>query len=29
MRGKIVYPMLVEDGEVLTWFGRDPEYEGK
>ena len=29
MRGRIVYPMLSEDGEVLTWFGRDPEYEGK
>jgi len=29
MRGKIVYPMLSETGEVLTWFGRDPEYEGK
>ena len=29
MRGKIVYPMLSESGEVLTWFGRDPEYEGK
>jgi hypothetical protein len=29
MRGKIVYPMLSEDGDVLTWFGRDPEYEGK
>lgn len=29
MRGKIVYPMLSNDGEVLTWFGRDPEYEGK
>ena len=29
MRGKIVYPMLSGDGEVLTWFGRDPEYEGK
>ena len=29
MRGKIVYPMLAEDGEVLTWFGRDPEYETK
>ncbi len=29
MRGKIVYPMLSDDGEVLTWFGRDPEYEGK
>jgi len=21
--------MLTEDGQVLTWFGRDPEYEGK
>ncbi len=29
MRGKIVYPMLSEDGEVLTWFGRDPEFEMK
>jgi hypothetical protein len=29
MRGKIVYPMLSEDGEVLTWFGRDPEHDGK
>ena len=29
MRGKIVYSMLSGDGEVLTWFGRDPEYEGK
>ena len=29
MRGKIVYPMLSDNGEVLTWFGRDPEYEGK
>ena len=29
MRGKIVYPMLSETGEVLTWFGRDPEYEAK
>lgn len=29
MRGKIVYPMMSEDGEVLTWFGRDPEHEGK
>ena len=29
MRGKIVYPMLSERGEVLTWFGRDPQYEVK
>jgi len=29
MRGRIVYPMLADDGQVLTWFGRDPEYETK
>lgn len=29
MRGKIVYPYLAENGEVLTWFGRDPEFEEK
>src|SRR5205823_8084826 len=29
MRGKIVYPYLSETGEVLTWFGRDPEFEDK
>lgn len=29
MRGKIVYPVLSEAGEVLTWFGRDPEHEEK
>jgi hypothetical protein len=29
MRGTIVYPMLSESGEVLTWFGRDPEYEAR
>ena len=29
MRGKIVYPMLSDEGEVLTWFGRDPDYEAK
>jgi hypothetical protein len=29
MRGKIVYPMLSESGEVLSWFGRDPEFEAK
>ena len=29
MRGKIVYPYLSDDGEVLTWFGRDPEFEEK
>ncbi|MBI1832254.1 MAG: hypothetical protein HYR84_12490 [Planctomycetes bacterium] len=29
MRGKIVYPYFSETGEVLTWFGRDPDYEDK
>ncbi len=29
MRGKIVYPYSSETGELLTWFGRDPEYEDK
>ena len=29
MRGKIVYPVLSERGELLTWFGRDAEFEEK
>ena len=29
MRGKFVYPYLSEAGDVLTWFGRDPEFEDK
>ena len=30
MRGRFVYPFRgVEGGEVLTWFGRDPEWEEK
>jgi len=29
MRGKIVYPVLSDTGDVLTWFGRDPEFEAK
>ncbi|MFO0966115.1 MAG: hypothetical protein U0793_11105 [Gemmataceae bacterium] len=29
MRGKIVYCYRSEAGEVLTWFGRDPEFEEK
>lgn len=29
MRGRIVYPVVSDEGEVLTWFGRDPEYEDK
>lgn len=29
MRGKIVYAYLDEAGEVLTWFGRDPDFEEK
>lgn len=29
MRGKIVYGYTNAAGEILTWFGRDPEYEEK
>ena len=29
MRGKFVYPILDEQGQVLTWFGRDPQFEEK
>jgi hypothetical protein len=29
MRGKIVYAYKDEAGNVLTWFGRDPDYEEK
>ncbi len=29
MRGKIVYPILSERDEVLTWFGRDPDFQEK
>lgn len=29
LRGRIVYPYLSEWGQVLTWFGRDPEFEEK
>lgn len=29
MRGKIVYPIMSEAGDVLTWFGRDPDYDEK
>lgn len=29
MRGRVVYPMLSDRGELLTWFGRDPQYEEK
>ena len=29
MRGNVVYPLLSERGEVLTWFGRDPGFESK
>ncbi len=29
MRGKIVYAYCNDAGEVLSWFGRDPEFEDK
>ena len=29
MRGKVVYGLANEAGEIVTWFGRDPEFEPK
>lgn len=29
LRGRVVYPMLSERGDVLSWFGRDPDFETK
>ncbi len=29
MRGKVVFPMHSDSGELLTWFGLDPEHEQK
>jgi len=29
MRGKIVYAYKDQEGNVLTWFGRDPDFEDK
>ncbi len=29
LRGHILYPILSEDGKLLTWVGRDPQYEDK
>lgn len=29
LRGHIVYPMMAEDGKVLSWIGRDPLFEQK
>lgn len=29
MRGKVCYGYLDEKGDVLTWFGRDPDFEDK
>lgn len=29
MRGKIVYSYTNEEGNILTWFGRDPDFEEK
>jgi 5S rRNA maturation endonuclease (ribonuclease M5) len=29
LRGMVVYPLLSEAGDVLTWFGRDPSHEDK
>lgn len=29
LRGNIIYPVLSDDGKVLSWVGRDPAYEEK
>lgn len=29
MRGKFVYAIRSEAGDILTWFGRDPDFEDK
>ena len=29
LRGHILYPLLSEEGKVLSWIGRDPAYEEK
>lgn len=29
LRGNILYPILSQDGKVLTWVGRDPGFEDK
>jgi Toprim domain-containing protein len=29
LRGNVIYPLLSEDGNVLAWIGRDPNYEQK
>jgi 5S rRNA maturation endonuclease (ribonuclease M5) len=29
IRGQIIYPVLAEDGQVLAWVARDPQFEDK
>lgn len=29
LRGQLLYPVLAEDGKVLAWVARDPQYEAK
>ena len=29
LRGQIAYPILAEDGQVLAWVARDPQFEAK
>lgn len=29
LRGQIVYPILAEDGQILAWVARDPQFEAK
>ncbi|MBI2808177.1 MAG: toprim domain-containing protein [Planctomycetes bacterium] len=29
LRGQVIYPVLAEDGKLLSWVARDPQYESK
>jgi 5S rRNA maturation endonuclease (ribonuclease M5) len=29
LRGQLLYPVLSEDGQLLAWVGRDPQFEAK
>ena len=29
LRGQLLYPVLSEDGQLLAWVARDPQFEGK
>ncbi|MBS0261806.1 MAG: toprim domain-containing protein [Planctomycetes bacterium] len=29
LRGQLIYPICAEDGQILAWVGRDPQFESK